>query len=136
MKTIAELIAPIRERLAAATPGPWFLASENKIRAKIPGWDAYSDVCKVDSTDTAIGIATKSLPDESNRELIIHSPTDLSRLCAAIEILEAELKIITTAHERDDEHPTAIQSNFSRLRASRLGAETALSAAAKAMGAE
>ncbi|WP_324644189.1 hypothetical protein [Pseudarthrobacter sp. LT1] len=64
----------IRARLQAATPGPWF-AVRYYVGA---GWD---------QSDPHTEVAKASFKQDA--ELIAHAPTDVSRLVAAVEAVEA-----------------------------------------------
>ena len=77
MTDLRALLAPIRARLAAATPGPWegLLAGPRGEREWI-----------VDSTSTFIcSTQIDNQRGHSDGTLIANAPTDLARLLAAIE---------------------------------------------------
>lgn len=77
--SVAERVGEIRERLNAATPGPWIESHKgdghyNKRVAECLVADVYAK----DEFDINQGYA--------NAELIAHAPTDISRLLSALEL--------------------------------------------------
>ena len=78
-------LEPIKERLAAATPGPW--------KAKEDSWDGYSVV--IDDSGPGVSIIAEQIgqgEDEGrgDAEMIAHAPSDLAALVAEVERLRAE----------------------------------------------
>lgn len=77
-----DLLAPIRERLAKATPGPW----------KFTGNDTTAiDEVNTVSTDQYY-IAIKM--GEADGKLIAHAPEDLRRLIEVVELMMQRLEAI------------------------------------------
>jgi len=74
--TITSLLQPLKDRLAAATPGPWYA---EKMRA-------HSDDVLAESEDGPIVIAEHAGCDA---EFIAAAPTDQAKLIAAVEAAEA-----------------------------------------------
>lgn len=80
----ADEFAEIRERLAKATPGPWYLGYDDNgfyyVRAE--GMPSPYIV----ATGGEGGI------DEANALLAAHAPTDISRLLSALDSANARIK--------------------------------------------
>ena len=81
-------LEPIKERLAAATPGPWRVWTDpdpTKVRATAveTAW-CHGDI----EGDTEL--ITDYLPTDADAEMIAHAPSDLAALVAEVEQLRAE----------------------------------------------
>lgn len=76
MKSLAELLAPIKERLEKATPGPWkFWPADN-----CDDWIVHNaQFTFVKQDDSGVPVS----PEDG--ALIANAPTDLARLIAALE---------------------------------------------------
>lgn len=73
-----EHLAEIKARLEAATPGPWFVSSD--------------DGCTVSYACVALARMSGSHPvDAANAALIAHAPTDIAALLAALAERDAEV---------------------------------------------
>lgn len=80
---IAALLQPIKDRLNAATPGPWHLDREE------PG-DVASVVAYAHNDGVTIGTyVADTVEQDGDAELIVNAPTDQARLIAAVEAVEA-----------------------------------------------
>jgi len=90
MTDLRALLAPIRERLAAATPGPWFQGRAS---------DRYENTREVYSerevSATSEDVAT-FIHHPEDAALIANAPTDLARLLAAIEAVAALHKPVSS----------------------------------------
>lgn len=96
---------PIRARLAAATPGPWFwdekydpdkdgdigLALTNNDGVEIVG--AYNHHCCAYRDDPTV--------NENDAPLIAHAPTDMARILAALDAVERECRYLDTLADGD-----------------------------------
>ena len=81
-------LEPIKERLAAATPGPWRVWHDpdpSKVRSTAveTAW-CYGDI----EGDTEL--ITDYLPTDADAEMIAHAPEDIAALVAEVEQLRAE----------------------------------------------
>lgn len=74
-------LAPIKARLAAATPGPWTWVCHST--AGVSEWTVF------DAADHAL--ATNRHGWRPDAEFIAHAPTDIAALLAEVERLRAEL---------------------------------------------
>jgi len=83
MTDLRALLAPIRERLAAATPGPWHWDEDHWLEGVSGGYVLSNDVVLDKNRVEPVSVA----PD--NAILIANAPTDLTRLLAAIEAVTA-----------------------------------------------
>lgn len=88
MSITEERLDEIRERLDAATPGPWRPDNDEPGYVIAPddpsGWDGYLIASTVDH-DGGLFV------QEHNAELIAHAPQDLADLLAEVERLRDEL---------------------------------------------
>ncbi|WP_427130366.1 hypothetical protein [Pseudarthrobacter sp. S9] len=75
-------IEQIRERLAAATPGPWFQGRDSKHLENAK--EVYSER---EPSSTSEDICTAWYPTDA--EFIAHAPTDMARLIAAVDAVTA-----------------------------------------------
>lgn len=88
------LVAEVRARLAAATPGPW--------RVKFSGRGYPYQITAPNGSHAKYvtrwaAISVPSLPEgRANAALIAAAPTDLARLCDRVEELERALKLIAS----------------------------------------
>ena len=78
-------LEPIKERLAAATPGPW--------KAKEDSWDGYSVV--IDDNGPGVSIIAEQIGQGEDggwgdAEFIAHAPEDIAALISEVERLRAE----------------------------------------------
>lgn len=100
MTDLRALLAPIRERLAAATPGPWEARDMPMPGATIDEWFVREivhpnpgfhpfNVLKVRGASNAARECCWP-PNISDAKLIANAPADLSRLLAAIEAVVSE----------------------------------------------
>jgi hypothetical protein len=94
-----EELHSIRQRLKAATPGPWCHREGFIETAGNPGV-----LLGVTLQRSEVGLDT--LPGQANAEFIAHAPTDVARLLGEVERLQDELAV-----ERGDK--TALISGFS-----------------------
>lgn len=87
---IKELLAPIRERLERAAPGPWMYFEE---------YLSYgpSFVRRGDVIGTVQIFSTRLIEDE-DAQLIAHAPSDLSLLIEAVTVLDDAFKKIPVPH--------------------------------------
>jgi len=91
--TPTNFLAPIKERLKKATPGPWVhTRHSNSLIGILPhtvvGKDDLAQVCQPSGREE----------QKANADLIAHAPTDLSRL---IEVVEAQAEVITRFKESE-----------------------------------
>ena len=87
-------LEPIKERLAAATPGPW--------KAKEDSWDGYSVV--IDDNGPGVSIIAEQIGQgedggRGDAEFIANAPEDIAALVAEVERLRATIHVLTS--ERD-----------------------------------
>ena len=102
-----EFLAPIRERLAAATPGPWFLNDCDGEIIVLPESDLVGVARDVNGKISSWGLPISYRPERrileleldswdrdedeqddqvrDNAEFIAHAPSDTARLLAAID---------------------------------------------------
>lgn len=105
---MAELdLEPIKERLAAATPGPWRVWRDpdpTNVRATAveTAW-CYGDI----EGDTEL--ITDYLPTDADAELIANAPEDIATLVAEVERLRGQIDAVkaATANHPDpcEKHP-------------------------------
>lgn len=86
MKSLTELLEPIRARMEAATPGPWINKSSLPHSSKIhvSAGDYY--ICR-----TSERCADYGKQAEANAELIANAPTDIARLIEVVVTIDAAL---------------------------------------------
>lgn len=87
--SITDLLQPIKDRLEAATPGPWF-AHQEYIDMGVP--DAQHTITDSPNRYDGKFIAAVGLHSDvkhANSDLIRYAPTDQARLIAAVEAVEA-----------------------------------------------
>lgn len=95
MTDLRALLAPIRERLAAATPGPWVARTTGRA-----GGDHWY-VCDAEKSVASIHASDGEDEDqrEPDAEFIANAPTDLTRLLAAIEaVTELHVPVLQSRH--------------------------------------
>ena len=85
-------LEPIKERLAAATPGPWRVWTDpdpTKVRATAveTAW-CHGDI----EGDTEL--ITDYLPTDADAEMIAHAPSDLAALVAEVEQLREQVEAV------------------------------------------
>lgn len=100
MTDLRALLAPIRARLAAATPGPWSVEHDNADDWEMGISDGDYPCCIVGPLNVSLSPSDAEKPwwkDSRNKvsevsemsnedaEFIANAPTDLTRLLAAIE---------------------------------------------------
>ena len=88
-------LEPIKERLAAATPGPWRVWTDpdpTKVRATAveTAW-CHGDI----EGDTEL--ITDYLPTDADAEMIAHAPSDLAALVAEVERLRGQIDAVRAA---------------------------------------
>lgn len=94
MTDLRALLAPIRERLEAATPGPWFREYGDVITNDPDPRDVeegYDDPRNLRVVRAAPHLAKKEPQGIRNADFIANAPTDLTRLLAAIEAVIGEI---------------------------------------------
>jgi len=75
--TVQSLLQPLKDRLAAATPGPW--EWDDKVRRGL--W-------RQGESTPVLGCSALLHPGKSDSLFIAHAPTDQAKLIAAIESAE------------------------------------------------
>ena len=91
MKSVAELLQPMKDRLAAATPGPWEVVDFHEGFRRM---DPLHGVVNVDPRKPVM-LADKQLTVQiedgelADAEFIASAPTDQAKLIAAIEAVES-----------------------------------------------
>lgn len=84
MTPLTELLAPIKERLEKATPGPWWKDNKGSLPYE-------SRVCDLMSNNIHAEVKVDFETDKANVELIANAPTDLAKLIRAVERLSEAL---------------------------------------------
>ena len=82
-------LEPIKERLAAATPGPW--------KAKEDSWDGYSVV--IDDSGPGVSIIAEQIGQGEDKgrgdaEFIAHAPEDIAALITEVETLRGQVEAV------------------------------------------
>lgn len=71
-------LQPIKSRLAAATPGPWW-------SARGASFGTYFAVAVVGNNEVRTEQGNQACSDNADADLIAHAPTDLAALVAEVE---------------------------------------------------
>ncbi|WP_024817076.1 hypothetical protein [Arthrobacter sp. 31Y] len=124
MSDIASLLQPLKDRLAAATPGPWEfegteIVNEPDYASKNP--EPFTQVmeCDVACGSYCYGGTANLTISPENRSLIQHAPTDQAKLIAAIEAV-AELHVPVVIYEVDPVNGTWVYADDERKVLTRL----------------
>lgn len=112
------LLAPIRARLAAATPGPWEWIGSNLERCS-PGYGDVLEV-EVECGSYCYGGSPRMNISAGNKALLENAPTDLARLLAAIEAVESTAKYLDKLADGDRHYANL----FRQAVAAGLGSDT------------
>jgi hypothetical protein len=83
MPDIPALLQPMKDRLAAATPGPWEWSGSNLERCS-PGYGDVLEV-EVECGSYCYGGSPRMNISAGNKALLENAPTDQAKLIAAIE---------------------------------------------------
>jgi len=100
--SIPALLQPLKDRLAAATPGPWEWIGPNLERCS-PGYGDVLEV-EVECGSYCYGGSPRMNISAGNKALLENAPTDQAKLIAAIEAVLAvsETPDIITRHPKGD----------------------------------